>query len=218
VFSSIDRTGRYAYVNQPAIAQWNLARFAETLLPLIDADSQKAVSLATAAIDGFIEQFETRFLDWLCRKIGLGTVMEGDADLVNRLLAAMQSAEADFTLTFRRLYEAMREQGEDSALRAMFSDAATIDQWLVDWRARVARDSRSLEERGESMRTASPAFIPRNHRVELALDAATERGDLAPFDRLLAIVQHPYDDQPDATGFSRPPEPSERVLQTFCGT
>ncbi len=218
VFSSIDRTGRYAYANQPGIAQWNLARFAETLLPLIAADTDKAVSLATEVLESFIAQFEARLFDQLCRKIGLADGREGDADLINRLLAAMQEAEADFTLTFRRLALAAESPNAEPRLRELFAQTQGIDNWVRDWRERLASDPQSAVERGVSMRRVNPAFIPRNHRVEATLTAASERGDYQPFHRLLGILQHPYDDQPEAAGYEQPPQPSERVLATFCGT
>jgi uncharacterized protein YdiU (UPF0061 family) len=227
VFSSIDRRGRYAYANQPAIAQWNLARLAETLLPLIDADAEKALKVATDLIEGFVDQFNAQFVGWLRRKIGLASEEEGDGDLINRLLAAMQAAQADFTLTFRALTDSAPQAADtadattnDAAdtIRKLFADPAAIDAWLADWRARIARDPRDANERLVDMRSANPAFIPRNHRVEAALNAASEHGDLAPFNRLLEIVRSPYEEQPEAAEYRAPPAPSERVLQTFCGT
>lgn len=218
VFSSIDHAGRYAYANQPGIAQWNLARFAETLLPLIDADTDKAVGLATAVLESFMVQFEAQLFDELRRKIGLTDGREGDADLIKRLFAVMQEAGADFTLTFRTLALAAESSNGESTLRELFAPSAGIDDWVRDWRERLASDPQSAAERAASMRRVNPAFIPRNHRVEEALSAASERRDFQPFYRLLAILQHPYDEQPEAAGYERPPQQSERVLQTFCGT
>ena len=218
VFSSIDHGGRYAYANQPGIAQWNLARFAETLLPLIDVNTEKAVGLATKVLETFIAEFEAQLFDELCRKIGLTEGRDGDADLINRLLAAMQEAGADFTLTFRTLAVAAENSSAQSSLRELFAQSATIDEWFGDWRERLASDPQSAAERTASMLSVNPAFIPRNHRVEEALNAASERGDYQPYHRLLGILQHPYDDQSGALGYEHPPQPSERVLQTFCGT
>lgn len=217
VFSSIDHRGRYAYANQPAIAQWNLARFAETLLPFLDPDSDRAVRLATDVLEPFIEQFDTRFMDGLRRKIGLVSAMKSDIDLIRRLLAVMQEAEADFTLTFRRLALAAESSAPEAALRELFSDTTGIEHWLCDWRERLAHDPQSAAERTASMRRVNPAFIPRNHRVEAALNAASQ-GDIEPFHRLLAILQRPYQDQPEAEEYAQAPLPSECVLQTFCGT
>jgi serine/tyrosine/threonine adenylyltransferase len=217
VFSSIDRVGRYSYANQSAIAQWNLARFAETLLPLIDVDTDKAVGLATEVLESFTAEFNARYLDQLCRKIGLINGSERDSDLVNRLFAAMQEASADFTLTFRRLARVVESPGSESALRELFARSSQIDGWLRDWRERLASDPQGVTERVMSMRRVNPAFIPRNHRVEAAL-AAAEHGDFDPFHQLHGILQRPYDDQPDVADYEQPPQPSERVLRTFCGT
>jgi serine/tyrosine/threonine adenylyltransferase len=217
VFSSIDQNGRYAYANQPVIAQWNLARLAETLLPVIDTDSDKAIGLATGVVQSFIDRFDEQFLEGMRRKIGLVSELEGDADLIKRLFATMQSAEADFTLTFRRLTRAAEGLSEETALNELFAEAPDLPAWLRDWRERLAGDPQSAADRVASMLRVNPAFIPRNHRVEAALNAASG-GDLKPFHQLLEVLQRPYDDQPEAAEYAQPPQPSERVLQTFCGT
>ncbi|HEY0682372.1 MAG TPA: YdiU family protein [Steroidobacter sp.] len=217
VFSSIDLGGRYSYTNQPGIAQWNLARLAETLLPLIDADKNKAVELATKVVEDFVEHFELRFLECMRRKIGLVSAEDGDADLITRLLAAMQKSEADFTLTFSGISRAATSPGEAASLRVLFTDADEIDEWLSDWHLRLARDPQSPAERAETLRLANPEFIPRNYRVEEALQAATS-GDLQPFNRLLAILQRPFESQPEFEEYRLPPPPSEQPYKTFCGT
>ena len=217
VFSSIDRNGRYAYTNQPAIAQWNLARFAEALLPLIDPDRGKAISLAREVLDGFIAQFDAHILAGMCRKIGLASPMEGDAALVRGLLTTMEQSQADFTLTFRRLARVAEHSGEQAALLELFSTTSGMEAWLLDWRERLTRDPQSGAERARGMRAANPAFIPRNHHVEFALNAA-ESGDYGAFQRLLSVFSRPYEDQPEMADLAEPPQPSERVLQTFCGT
>ena len=217
VFSSIDHGGRYAYANQPAIAQWNLARFAETLLPLIDSDPDKAAGLATEVLEPFIAQFDARFLIGMRRKLGLSGERDEDAELARRLLITMQSSQADFTLTFRGLALAAEDPGQETRLRELFSATSDIDVWLRDWRERLTHDPRDATERAAGMRLASPAFIPRNHRVEFALSSA-ESGDLAPFHELLGVLQRPYEEQPDMEKYSQPPQPTERVLRTFCGT
>jgi uncharacterized protein YdiU (UPF0061 family) len=218
VFSSIDHNGRYSYGNQPAIAQWNLARFAEALLTLIDPDANKAVALATEVLEPFIDGFDSLFLEGMRGKIGLSTRLDGDAELVRGLLAIMQKSHADFTLTFRRLTRIAEDSGEQPRLRELFSADSEIDGWLKTWQARLANDPRGVTERVATMRAANPAFIPRNHRVDTALKAA-EVGDYAPFRKLLSTLQRPYEDQPDAAAeYGQPPQPSQRVLQTFCGT
>jgi uncharacterized protein YdiU (UPF0061 family) len=218
VFSSIDRGGRYAYGSQPVIAQWNLARFAETLLPLIDSDMEKAVERATAAVKGFMPVFDAQLLARMRRKIGLASDEEGDVELIRALLATMQSAAADFTLTFRRLARCADEPAGDASFLELFASSSGISDWLRRWRERLARDPQNVAERAANMRRVNPAFIPRNHRVEAALEAASTHGDLGPFHRLLKILGHPYDDQPDNREFEQPPAPTERVHRTFCGT
>ena len=217
VFSSIDLGGRYSYTNQPGIAQWNLARLAETFLPLIDADTNKAVELATQVVEGFVEQFETRFLECMRRKIGLVSKEDGDADLISRLLAAMQKSAADFTLAFSGISRAATSPGEAESLRVLFADDAGIDEWLSDWRLRLVRDPQSPTERAETLRLANPEFIPRNYRVEAALQAATA-GDLQPFQQLLSILQRPYERQLEFEEYRLPPPASEPPYKTFCGT
>lgn len=218
VFSSIDHAGRYAYGNQPAIAQWNLARFAETLLPQIDSDAGKAVELATAVIRDFMPAFDARFLTRMRRKIGLASEKESDVELISTLFATMQSAGADFTLTFRRLAQCADEPAKDASLLELFAPSSGIADWLSRWRERLASEPQKAAERAANMRRVNPAFIPRNHRVEAALEAASTHGDLGPFHQLLRILEHPYDDQPGCGEFEQPPAPGERVHRTFCGT
>jgi uncharacterized protein YdiU (UPF0061 family) len=218
VFSSIDHAGRYAYGNQPAIAQWNLARMAETLLPLVDSDMGKAVELATAVIKDFMPRFDAQLLARMRRKIGLGSEQESDVGLVRSLLATMQSAGADFTLTFRRLARCADEPANDALLLELFESSADIADWLRRWRERLASEPQNSAERAAQMRRVNPAFIPRNHRVEAALEAASTHGDFGPFHQLLNILEHPYEDQPGRGEFEQPAAPGERVLRTFCGT
>jgi protein adenylyltransferase len=217
VFSSIDHNGRYAYANQPAIAQWNLARLAETLLALIDPDPEKAVSLAIEVVEPFIEQFDSCFLAGMRRRLGLSSALDGDAELIRGLLTHMQNSQADFTLTFRRLALMAEDPSGQTRVRELFSADSGVEGWLRDWQQRLAREPQTTTERASSMRAANPAFIPRNHRVEAALGAA-EGGDYGPFHKLLSILQRPYDDQPEVAEYAQPPQPSERVLRTFCGT
>ena len=218
VFSSIDHAGRYAYGNQPVIAQWNLARFAETLLPLIDSDHGKAVELATETVKGFMPVFDSRLLTRMRRKIGLASEQESDVELVRTLLATMQSAGADFTLTFRRLARCADEPADDASLLELFAPSSGIANWLRRWRERLTSEPRNSAERAANMRRVNPAFIPRNHRVEAALEAASTHGDFGPFHQLLDILEHPYDDQPGRGDFEQPPAPGDRVYRTFCGT
>jgi uncharacterized protein YdiU (UPF0061 family) len=218
VFSSIDHGGRYAYGNQPSIAQWNLARFAETLLPLIESNTEKAVETATAVVRDFMRVFDAQLLTRMRRKIGLAENQESDAELISALFATMQSAGADFTLTFRRLARCAEEPANDASLLELFAPSSGIADWLRRWRERLASEPQNLAARAANMRRVNPAFIPRNHQVEAALEAASTRGDLGPFHKLLSILEHPYDDQSDRSEFEQPPAPGERVHRTFCGT
>jgi uncharacterized protein YdiU (UPF0061 family) len=218
VFSAIDEMGRYAYANQPAIAQWNLARFAETLLPILDPDQERAAELASEAISAFAALFQARWAAGMRDKLGISGAEDGDLDLVRAWLAAMHENGADFTLTFRRLCAAAVDEKADVQVRESFANPAAYDDWAARWRSRLTRESRAPFERAQAMRRVNPAFIPRNHRVEQALDAAVEREDFSLFDELLTVLSRPYEDQAAFAGYANPPRAEERVLQTFCGT
>jgi uncharacterized protein YdiU (UPF0061 family) len=220
VFSSIDHAGRYAYGNQPNAALWNLARFAETLLPLLaeeEGGEEAAVSSATEALDGFEAQFAAARLAGLRRKLGLLREREGDAALAEDLLTRMAANGADFTLTFRGLCDAAGVEG-DAGIRALFPDPRAYDLWAVGWRQRLDEEQGLAEERVVVMRGANPAFIPRNHLVEAVIRAAVERQDLAPFEEMLEVVSHPYEDRPELARYAEQARPEECVSQTFCGT
>jgi serine/tyrosine/threonine adenylyltransferase len=218
VFSAIDELGRYAYGNQPTIAQWNLARFAETLLPLLDPNPERAVELASEAISAFTSRFQERWLTGMRNKLGLFTDEEGDLELAHALLRAMHENAADFTLTFRRLCDAAAGQNADANVRALFANPAACDTWVARWRSRLAAEELEPDARARAMRSVNPAFIPRNHRVEQALDAAIEYGDFSPFAELLTVLSRPYEDQAAFADCANPPSTDERVLRTFCGT
>ena len=220
VLSSIDHHGRYAYANQPRIAQWNLARLAETLLPLLAVDENKDAALASAqeALAAFGPRFGAAYLGGLRRKIGLATEREGDAVLAQDLLECMAQNGADFTLTFRRLCDAAAGPEGDAGVRALFADARAYDAWAARWRRRLAEEPGEPQARRAAMRAVNPAVIPRNSLVEAALDAAVERQDLGPFEELLEVLSHPYEDRPGFERYAAPPGPEARVYQTFCGT
>jgi serine/tyrosine/threonine adenylyltransferase len=217
VYSSIDEGGRYAFGNQPRIAQWNLARLAETLLPLLASDPDEAIKHAQAAIDGFGAAFEQAYVSGLRRKIGLFQGKPDDTALIEDLLQRMTENRADFTLTFRELCDAAVRPDGDAAVRALFKDANAFDEWAVKWRARLAEDGGDAKARRDAMRAVNPRYIPRNHRVEEAIAAAV-RGDFAPFETLVAVLSAPFDDQPELVRYADPPRPEEVVYQTFCGT
>lgn len=218
VFSSIDERGRYGFANQPNAALWNLARFAETLLPLIDADTQRAMGVATEAIETFETLFKDCWLDGMRRKLGLSTSEQGDRQLAEDWLQAMQRNQADFTLSFRALCAAARDPQGDAMARGHFVNAGDYDEWAQRWRARMSREATTLNLRVESMQQANPAYIPRNHRVEQVIVAAVERNDFAPFEELSQVLAAPNVARAAFARYANPPQPAERVLQTFCGT
>jgi len=224
VFSSIDHQGRYAYGNQPGIARWNLARLAEALLPLMaaaddEAGVQRAVAQATAVIDGFPALYRAALLHGQRAKLGLlhSDDDPADAALADDWLALLHAQQVDFTLAWRRLADAAA--GNETPLRAMFKDAQAPDAWLERWRARSAGEPRSAPVRAAAMRTVSPRVIPRNHRVEEALAAASDSGDLQPFERLLDALRRPYDDDPQHARYAEPAAAEVTAgYRTFCGT
>jgi uncharacterized protein YdiU (UPF0061 family) len=218
VFSSIDAYGRYAYANQPGIAQWNLTRLAETLLPLLAEETEPAIEIAKQELARFAPAFEAAWHAGLRRKLGFLEAKESDLTLAEDLLGRMQANGADFTLTFRRLCDAATGPERDAGLRALFTDPTAYDAWAIGWRARLAEEPMAPAERQAAMRTVNPAIIPRNHQVEAAIKAAVEQGDLAPFEALLDATSRPFEERPGLDRYMLPPEPEERVLQTFCGT
>ena len=218
VFSAIDEFGRYAYANQPTIAQWNLSRFAETLLRIVDPNPERAGELANEAISAFSSRFQEHWLAGMRDKLGISGSEDGDLDLVRSLLRAMHESAADFTLTFRRLCDASADEKADANVRGLFGDPGAYDTWAARWRARLTNDRLEPNARAQAMRNVNPAFIPRNHRVEQVLDAAIEHEDFSPFADLLTVLSRPHEDQESFADYANPPRTSQRVFQTFCGT
>ena len=216
VFSAIDRYGRYAYRNQLAIGEWNLARLAECLLPLLSEDMEAAVADATEALGAYAETFEQAYHAGMRRKLGLVTEHGDDPALARDFMHALAANRADFTLAFRRLGDAAA--GDPSGVRSLFDHPEDYDAWAVRWRARLDMEPMDASARREAMRRVNPAFIPRNHRVEAVIRAAVDNDDFAPFEELLTVLSRPFDDQPQYAQYMQPPEEHERVLQTFCGT
>lgn len=244
VFSSIDETGRYAYANQPLIARWNLARFAETLVPLLaDPGDEVAVRKVLARLAGPIDAFPGLYDDALRagQRVKLGLRSEhadeaqGDRALADDWLALLNAQHVDFTLAWRRLADAAH--GEEAPLRALFADAQPLEAWLCRWRARCARDdaiadsgdraqsagatagSSADADRARRMRSVNPWVIPRNHRVEEALASASDGGDLGPFEQLLAALRRPFDESPGQARYAEPAPPElTAAYRTFCGT
>ncbi len=221
VFSSIDRDGRYAYANQPRIALWNMTRLAEALLPVLEKEEvtdEAALLSAQEALASFEPQFQAAHSAGLRRKLGLSTELAGDADLAGDLLDRMSANHADFTLTFRRLCDAAARPEGDAGVRALFADPGAYDVWAAAWRRRLAEDPQPAEARASAMRLINPAFIPRNHLVEAALNAAITDENFAQFETLLDVVSRPYDNRPDLAQYMTPARPEECITATFCGT
>ncbi len=221
VFSSIDRQGRYAYSNQPHAMHWNLARLAEALLPLLveeEGSDDAGMASAYAAMEGFGVHFEAARIAGLRQKLGLTMQDKGDTALADDLLKRMAENNADFTLTFRRLCDAAAGTDGDEAVRLLFTEPRSFDAWAVQWRARLAKEPASTDQRAAQMRLANPLFIPRNHLVEAALKAASDRNDLQPFEDLISVLAHPYDEQHGKERYAVPARAEETVTATFCGT
>lgn len=221
VFSSIDRGGRYAFGNQSHAAVWNLARLAEALLPVLALESGSeadAITVANGALAGFQPQFEAARLAGLRSKLGLLTEREGDAALAEDLLRRMGENEADFTLTFRRLCDAAVDRKGDTGVRALFADPGAYDGWAREWRLRLEMEGGEEQARAAAMRRVNPLVIPRNHLVEEALSAASERQDFQPFETLLEAVSRPFEEREGLERYATPARPEELVQATFCGT
>lgn len=218
VYSSIDEFGRYAFGNQPRIAVWNLARLAEPLLPLIDADADRAIASAEDVLRGFAPRFEEAHLARMRAKLGLATALPEDAGLIDDLLATMHAGRADFTLAFRALSQPAIEDGVPADLAGLFADPVPLKAWYERYRDRLRQEPLSAQDRAQAMRAVNPRFIPRNHRIEAVIHAAVADGDYAPFHNLVATLAAPFSDQPGNELHATPPAPHEEVLRTFCGT
>lgn len=219
VFSSIDRGGRYAYRNQPGIAHWNLAALAQALLGELHEDQEQAAALAQEAVDAFPDLFLLAHSEGMARKLGLQELAPGDTELVEDLFLLMAQEKTDFTLTFRRLADLADETGSGGApVDQLFDLPAAFSPWLARWRQRLADETTSTAQRQAEMYMANPVFIPRNHLVEEALQAATEHGDFTPFNQLAELLARPYSFEPGLARYATPPRPEQVVSQTFCGT
>jgi len=216
VFSSIDRQGRYAYANQPPIAQWNLARLAETLLPFIHSDLDTAIELATHEINIFSERYQQFWLEGMRFKLGLSSEEADDSKLANELLQSMEGQDVDFTLLFRRLADSLR--GDIECVRDLFDDYEKFDQWYARWQERLARESTNVEDRIISMNQVNPIYIPRNHKVEEALFAAEAKSDFAPFEKLVDVLASPFEEREGLETYAEPAPDSFLPYRTFCGT
>ncbi|MFW5967515.1 MAG: protein adenylyltransferase SelO [Persicimonas sp.] len=221
VYSSIDRHGRYAYGNQPAIAAWNLRQLSKALVRVDERGQDIASSEAEEVFEAIPEMFRDAYGRRIGRKLGLAAFAEEDWPLVEDLLALMYETSSDYTLTFVRLTARAHPEG-DTELSALVDEFGPLpdafDGWLERWRTRINKDELSAAERYEMMRAENPVFIPRNHRVNAAIASAVEEGDFAPFHRLADRLVDPYDYRAEDLADARPPAPEERVRATFCGT
>lgn len=211
VFSSIDTQGRYAYGNQPPIAEWNLARFAETLLPLLHVNQEQAVKLAQDAISEFTELYHCNWLAGMRAKLGIFNVEIQDESLIEDLLSMMKKYHADYTNTFRALtFNTL----EDTVLFG----TPEFAQWHELWQARLGRQQEAKASSHQLMRNSNPALIPRNHRVEAALESAVKQGDYSVMERLLVVLSNPYAHSPEQADYATLPALSTGPYRTFCGT
>ncbi|TFG96519.1 MAG: YdiU family protein [Myxococcales bacterium] len=215
VFSSIDQGGRYAYGNQPRILQWNLARLAEALLPLIHADTERAVASATEVLQDFGEQYLAAWRRGIRAKLGITPDTVDAVALADGVPVMLQEQRVDHTLFVRRLSAAVR--GDDAPVRSLFADPSAFDAWVPAWRALLPTTGEERSAVAHLMDRANPLTIPRNHAVEHALAAATG-GDLQPIHRLLDAITRPFDERPGLEDFTRPAPADGAPYVTFCGT
>lgn len=215
VFSFIDKGGRYAYANQASIAQWNLARLAESLLPLIHNDDKIAVSMAQEALEGFAVHFNKAWLTLMAAKIGIVDVKEGDSDLIKKLLELMEYAQADFTNTFRGLAHFLC--GEPDRLFEVLEVNEALEDWLVAWQKRLKKNGDNMKDIAGTMNAVNPIYIPRNHLVEEAIEAAYNN-DFSKFETLGKVLSSPFVEHVGLQAYTKVPTDGQRVQNTFCGT
>jgi uncharacterized protein YdiU (UPF0061 family) len=216
VFSSIDHGGRYAFGNQPGIVQWNLARLAETLLPLIDDDQDHAIELATEPLQDFPERFTSAWRRGMRAKLGLAAEHDDDGERFDEFFRTMHEQGSDLTQTFRALSSVVR--GNRDPLLDQLRDRTALDSWLDRYTARLAIEGRPVEEVAAGMDAANPISIPRNHLVDEALSAATA-GDLDPVEKLLDVLRDPFTERAGLERYALPaPASFGDSFQTFCGT
>ena len=216
VFSSIDRLGRYAWSNQPKIAEWNLLRFAETVLPLLSDNEDRARALALPVVEGFVPRFRQRYSEGFARKLGLSSAGDREGAFIDSTLGILAEQKVDFSLFFRHLTRVAAGESPEP-LAALFASRNRFDQWLASWREMSDIGEHAQSPHVPAMQAANPVVIPRNHRVEAAIQHA-QRNDYAPFHRLVDAVSNPFADRPEFADLEAPPKPEEIVRQTFCGT
>jgi serine/tyrosine/threonine adenylyltransferase len=218
VYSSIDHQGRYAYNNQPNIGLWNLSRFAECLLPLIDKNTDAAIEKVRHSLEHFISRYQAHWLSGMRAKLGFEHQREEDRALIEELFTIMADGNADFTLAFYQLTMLDMDADNDDAIRDLFDHAAQIGQWLGKWRERLRREGSIDYERKVMMRGVNPVYIPRNHQIEAAIRSAEDYDDFSVFHDLHNVLQKPFERQMGMDDYMQPPQPHEIVRMTFCGT
>lgn len=219
VFSSIDQGGRYAYGNQPHIAHWNLSMLAQALLPLLHDDQEKARASGQAAIDAFPDLYMAAYKNGMLKKLGFTKNGSDDEVHIQDLLTLMQEEKTDFTLTFRRLSDLTDpEKASGAGVGSIFELPESFAPWLDRWQKRLASESLAASERQAGMYAVNPAYIPRNHLVEEAIDAAVDQQDFGPFHTLVDILAQPFEFNDAQARYAKPPRPDQVVRQTFCGT
>lgn len=215
-FSSIDTQGRYAYSNQPLILSWNLARFAETLIPLIDKNEQNAIDILTQKISSIQNKYEKAWLKVMSEKIGITKTQDGDLDLINHLLDIMKNEKADFTLVFRYLADFI--VGKENLLINLFDNSKKINEWTDIWKNRIEKEGKFDKSLCIKMKKINPLYIPRNHLVENALDEALSKENYKSFHNLLGFITNPYDEIFNSDEYTLPAPITDKPFKTFCGT
>lgn len=218
VFSSIDYMGRYAFMRQPSILQWNLVQFAGALVPILADEMDDGVKVAQSIADAAPDKFEKKIAATFRAKLGLETEVDGDFELALDLLKVMAANEADYTLTFRGLSVALDDPKSANSARAQFNKPDDFDTWAARWQDRLNAEQASTAEIQARLNATNPAVIARNHLVEAVIRAGEDDGNFEPFADLLNVVTRPFDDVPEGSVYGLPPKPDEVVLQTFCGT
>lgn len=217
-FSSIDMHGRYRFVNQGSIGAWNMSSFGNCLRPLLAEQDEEAKLLIEQTVENFQQDFLHRWRKEMNRKLGLQTMQKGDLDLLKGFLEIMADQKTDYTLSFRYLADCLGDDGKEKRFLRLFHTPEALTPWLSRWEKRIADEKQSKITILEKMLQVNPAFIPRNHRIEQAIQLAERDGDFSLVRKLIHILAEPYTDQPEYEEYMLPPKEEERVLQTFCGT
>lgn len=219
VFSSIDRGGRYAYGNQPAIAQWNLSWLAQSLLPLLAENEKQAVEVAQNALNDFADLYLHAYDTAMCKKLGISAETPVNLMLKQNLLDLMSKEQCDFTLCFRFLTENLVPgETHSPGIGDFFQLPTAFNPWVEQWRRQVDKENANLSAVQADLLAINPAFIPRNHLVEEVIESATTHNDFSPFHSLVDLLEKPFDYHPEHSTYAQPPRPEQVVENTFCGT